>query len=525
MMDTRVAIKEFFPKMFCNRDENTSHITVATTSNHGLVDKLRKKFVDEAKAIFKMNHPNIVKVHDIFEENGTAYYVMDFIDGQSLGDILKVRGSLPEAEAVGYIRQVADALKYVHSLNRLHLDIKPGNVMLDSDNHVVLIDFGASKHYDDGTGENTSTLMGVNTPGYAPPEQMSRSFSDFNPTADVYALGATLYRLLTNITPPDSIMLMSGDEELDPLPSAVSAATQNAVAKAMIPQRKRRTQSIADFLALLGSRPTPGVSEEVTVVEEEETRLKVEKTVVVTPPKPKFENRTFNVKGVSFTMIAVEGGTFFMGSKGSEAEKDEKPVHEVTLSDYHIGQTQVTQALWQAVMDNNPSEFKGANLPVEMVSWNDCQTFIQNLNSLTGQRFRLPTEAEWEFAARGGRKSLGFEYSGSNNIDEVAWYADNSYTRTGWLGNKKDQQPHPVATKAPNELGIYDMSGNVWEWCQDWYGIYNSSAQTNPQGPLGGSSRVLRGGSWILNARYCRSSYRGSGAPTSRDYLGLRLAL
>lgn len=527
MMDTRVAIKEFFPKMFCNRDESTSHITVATHSNRALVEKLRKKFVDEAKSIFKMNHPNIVKVHDIFEENGTAYYVMDYIDGQSLGDILKIRGALPEAEAVGYIRQVADALKYVHSLNRLHLDIKPGNVMLGSDGRAILIDFGASKHYDDETGENTSTLMGVNTPGYAPPEQMSRSFSDFNSAADVYALGATLYRLLTNITPPDSIMLMSGDEELDPLPSAVSAATQNAVAKAMIPQRKRRTQSIADFLALLGSRPTPGVSEEVTVVEEEETRLKVEKTVVVTPPKPKFENLTFNIKGVSFTMIAVEGGTFLMGSDDSDAYDDEDTFFKVALSNYYIGQTQVTQALWQAVMGNNPSFFKGSNLPVEQVSWYDCQTFIQNLNSLTGQRFRLPTEAEWEFAARGGKKSHGFKYSGSNNIDEVAWYTDNSYTRTGWLGIKKEQQPHPVATKKANELGIYDMSGNVWEWCQDdWYGSYNSSAQTNPQGPLDGSGRGLRGGSWLSIGEYCRSSEGGLDSPSRSDYgLGLRLAL
>ncbi|MDO4211115.1 MAG: bifunctional serine/threonine-protein kinase/formylglycine-generating enzyme family protein [Bacteroidales bacterium] len=528
MMDTRVAIKEFFPKMFCNRDESTSHITVATHSNRALVEKLRKKFVDEAKSIFKMNHPNIVKVHDIFEENGTAYYVMDFIDGQSLGDILKVRGALPEAEAVGYVRQVADALKYVHSLNRLHLDIKPGNVMLDSDNRTILIDFGASKHYDDGTGENTSTLMGMNTPGYAPPEQMSRSFSDFNPTADVYALGATLYRLLTNITPPDSIMLMSGDEELDPLPSTVSAATQNAVAKAMIPQRKRRLQSIGEFLTLLGGHPTPGVSDEMTVVKEEETLVKVENTVVVAPSKPRLENRTFNVKGVSFTMVAVEGGTFLMGSDDPESNANEKPVHTVTLSDYYICQTQVTQALWYVVMGNNPSYYKGNDLPVERVSWDDCQTFIKKLNNLTGHNFRLPTEAEWEYAARGGNNSRGYKYSGSNNIAEVAWYEDNSYTHKGWLGIMKDEQTHPVATKKANEIGIYDMSGNVYEWCQDWYerSYYSSSAQTNPKGPSSGSYHVYRGGSWNSYARRCRVANRFNDTPFyCVNILGLRLAL
>ena len=168
--------------MFCNRDENTSHVTVATQGNRELVDKLRKKFNEEAKAVFQMKHDNIVRVLDIFEENGTAYYVMEYIDGKSLNEITKERGALPEAEAVGYICQVADALKYVHSLNRLHLDIKPGNIMVDKNGKAILIDFGASKHYDDDSGENTSTLMGVNTKGYAPIEQSTQSFtSSSNP--------------------------------------------------------------------------------------------------------------------------------------------------------------------------------------------------------------------------------------------------------------------------------------------------------------------------------------------------------
>ena len=256
MMDTRVAIKEFFPKMFCNRDENTSHITVATQSNRELVDKLRKKFIEEAKAIFKMNHPNIVKVHDIFEENGTAYYVMDYIDGKSLGDIVKQRGALPEADAVGYIRQVADALKYVHSLNRLHLDIKPGNVMVDANGHAMLIDFGASKHYDMESGENTSTLMGVNTKGYAPVEQSTQSFTKFSPATDIYALGATLYKLLTGITPPDANLLMAKEEALAPLPGSISSATRNAVLKAMTLIRANRPQNIDAFLSLLDNTNT-----------------------------------------------------------------------------------------------------------------------------------------------------------------------------------------------------------------------------------------------------------------------------
>ena len=219
-------------------------------------------------------------------------------------------------------------------------------------------------------------------------------------------------------------------------------------------------------------------------------------------------------------MVPVEGGTFTMGAtleQGSDAHGDEKPVHKVTLSSFAIGQTEVTQELWEAVMGSNPSSYKGAKRPVEEVSWNDCQTFITKLNQLTGKKFRLPTEAEWEYAARGGKNSKGYKYAGSNTIDEVAWYASN------W-----GIQTHDVATKKPNELGLYDMSGNVWEWCQDLYGsnYYSSSPQTNPTGPSSGSNRVLRGGSRIHYARDCRVSLRYYDDPDWRSIsCGLRLAL
>ena len=230
-------------------------------------------------------------------------------------------------------------------------------------------------------------------------------------------------------------------------------------------------------------------------------------------------NQRFTVNGVSFEMVRVEGGTFTMGAtseQGSDAYDDEKPTHQVTLSSYSIGKTEVTQALWQAVMGSNPSYYyKGANYPMYYVSWEYCQEFITKLNALTGKTFRLPTEAEWEFAARGGSNSQGFKYSGSNTLSDVAWYEDNSSSTT-----------HPVATKAPNELGIYDMSGNVNEWCNDWYGSYTSASQTNPTGPNSGSYRVLRGGSWYSYARGCRVSNRYGSYPTDRGSgLGLRLAL
>ena len=227
-----------------------------------------------------------------------------------------------------------------------------------------------------------------------------------------------------------------------------------------------------------------------------------------------FPGIVYTVNGVSFKMIAVKGGTFQMGS--NDGNKWEKPVHWVTLSDYYIGETEVTQELWNAIMGSNPS-YRTGNMqrPVEMVSWNDCQTFISKLNQLTGATFRLPTEAQWEYAARGGNKSKGYIYSGSNEIDEVAWYEYNSGGMT-----------QPGQTKAPNELGIYDMTGNVYEWCTDWYGAYSSAAQTDPTGPATGSSRVCRGGSWFFNATFCcRVADRHYYTPTDcLDVLGLRLA-
>ncbi len=228
-------------------------------------------------------------------------------------------------------------------------------------------------------------------------------------------------------------------------------------------------------------------------------------------------NKTFTVNGVSFEMVAVKGGTFTMGASSgdSDAYDWEKPAHSVTLGDYYIGKFEVTQELWEAVMGGNPSYFKGSNLPVEQVSWDDCQTFIRKLNSLTGANFRLPTEAEWEYAARGGSKSKGYKYSGSNNINDVAWYTGNSGSNT-----------HAVGTKSPNELGIYDMSGNVWEWCQDWYGSYSSGSQTNPTGPSSASNRVTRGGSWCYDAQDCRVSNRSSLTPDSRySFLGFRVVV
>ena len=655
-----LAIKEFFVKDFCNRDAATNCISVATQNKAELVEKLRAKFLAEAAALYGFDHPNIVRVTDTFEENGTAYYVMEYIDGSSLANIVEKNGPLSEEKALGYIRQVADALKYVHSQNYLHLDVKPHNIMVDGNDRAVLIDFGVSKQYDEANGANTSTLVG-STPGYAPLEQSGSGIREFSPTTDIYSLGATLFKLVTGMNPP---VASEVNENGLPTPVGVSSALFHAIETAMQPRRKDRPQNIDEFLSLLsengkvktengknkeendgetvlngnvkGASKREGenlfthtasessfdevkgengklVADEfhsIDVVEvpdsadtvisnegekshsagavisnegekshsanneilrsaqndnsagnvisnesEKSQKNKPGKSLwlilllllvtgagawflfggTVSSDAPKadttkkqtvaldnsFKTREFKVGNVSFKMVVVEGGKFRMGSE--DGYDNEKLVHDVTVSDYYIGETEVTQALWEEVMGSNPSRFKGSDNPVENVNYNDCVTFVKKLNEKlkaagqlpAGREFRLPTEAEWEYAARGGNRSRGYQYSGSNTLSSVAWYWDNGNETT-----------HPVKEKHANELGLYDMSGNVLEWCYDWYADYSSSLQTNPKGPSTGSYRVLRGGSWFNDARNCRVACRGYSSPDYRPYDGgLRLAL
>jgi len=712
----RVAVKEFFMKDLCNRDDATSEVSVPSTGSRELVEKFRHKFLREARMIAALDNPHIVRIYDVFEENGTAYYVMEHLDGGSLTDEVRQSGPLPEARALDYIRQVADALAYLHGQNILHFDVKPSNILVGKSGQAVLIDFGISKHYDEAGSQTSSTPVGISK-GYAPMEQYQQGeISTFTPATDIYSLGATLYFLLTGQTPPSASEV--NEDGLPPLPSGIDAPIREAIVKAMAPRRKDRPQTVKEFLALLeapvpdegeseetepippvgaaasgrkgsgntsrtggtssrtggsssrtggtasgnpgqspassdkkkgwlwgvlsavvvaaavfgigsllkhGENATPAPTDSLALVDSlpapapapaapssaelEYGTLKVESTpagaaiwldgkntkkttpeileeiaagshrVVLkldgyqditknvtvkkderttctltlkevaqptstpaqtpapaqtTTPTPapapsnvtslgngwsKTKNgykTTYTNGEVSFTMVAVAGGTFTMGSSASDSEAydDEKPAHSVTVSGFSIGETEVTQALWQAVMGSNPSYFKGEQRPVERVSYNDCKTFISRLNSLTGENFRLPTEAEWEFAARGGNRSQGYKYSGSNSVGSVAWYDGNSGNTT-----------HSVKTKSPNELGLYDMTGNVWEWCYDWKGNYSSNSQTNPRGPQSGSYRVYRGGSWDNSAGYCRVAFRYFNTPGFwNSNLGLRLA-
>lgn len=540
------AMKEFFMDG-CLRDASGK---VSTADTKGEAADGLKDFISEAWRLNSLcgQCRNIVPVDEVFEANGTACYVMEFLDGGSLADYVKKHGALSVGAAKKILKPVADAVAFLHCNRITHLDIKPGNIMFRSNGDPVLIDFGLAKHYDRRGNATTTVRTLAYSAGFSPAEQYV-GLKQFSPQSDVYALAATFANMLTGKTPPEAIDL---EFSLNDWSVCLPEEVRPAVVHAMAYSRKDRTLSVRDFVKeLYGNEPSvvekpvsqpaaePTVESKTEVIGEGKKSTKkwwiiaacVAVAAVVGIVCAKFlsvesapqlvaveGSQTFTVNGVKFTMVPVEGGTFTMGATSEQvgdAEVDENPAHQVTLSDYYIGQTEVTQALWEAVMGSNPSDSKGDNLPVERVSWNDCQVFIQKLNQLTGKQFRLPTEAEWEYAARGGRKSRGCKYAGGNDIGLVAWYDDNN------SGNRA----HTVATKQANELGIYDMNGNVWEWCSDWYDGYQLSSQSDPQGPSSGSSRVNRGGICYGDARGCRVSDRNYNTPVGRfDVLGLRLS-
>ncbi|MCF0159202.1 MAG: SUMF1/EgtB/PvdO family nonheme iron enzyme [Bacteroidaceae bacterium] len=376
--------------------------------------------------------------------------------------------------------------------NFAHGDITPDNIIVKTDGSLALVDYDCM--YVPAMNGQKSPNLG--TSAFRHPR---RTIDDFDRTIDVFALSSIAVSL-------KAIALKPSIFEDYGVPGSLifSEKDYNEPDKSKILKKLTTLLNEQEFCRLFG--------EFLIVLSYKNSSNSIsmgQQPINVNP-------LTFTVKGVSFEMVNVEGGTFDMGSNDPDAAFDAKSVHSVTLSDYSIGKTVVTQALWQVVMGNNPSNFKGDNLPIEKVSWCDCQEFIRKLNVLTGKTFRLPTEAEWEFAAKGGNKSKGYKYSGSDNIDNVAWYKDNSGNTT-----------HPVATKQPNELGIYDMSGNVWEWCSDWYGNYDSCSQRNPNGPDSGFFfRVSRGGGWSYETGSCGVSNRDGSDPSDRgNELGLRLVL
>ena len=409
-----------------------------------------------------------------------------------------------------------------------HGDIKPDNILVRADGAMVLVDYD---------GLFVPSMLGTpsreaGTPAFRHPNRPIMPFDERIDDFPLASINLSLYlialqpELLQKYGAKDRLLFAEADYVNLAQCSVVKEITklnyephlQRLYALFLIALSEGSLERCENRLMLL---PPPMIDFALP-------RLTVPKpaTILQTPSAPvsqaglsMFSDLEIDVNGVKFRMKYVEGGTFMMGAPGddSEALDRECPRHSVTLDNYYIAETQVTQELWLALMGNNPSKFKGdIHRPVETVSWNDCQEFIKKLNRFTGKKFSLPTEAQWEYAARGGKKSKGYKFSGSNNLGDVAWYGED--LKTG--------STHPVAQKQANELGLYDMAGNVWEWCQDWYSNYDCFAENNPHGPRSGDNRVLRGGSWLNSPGICRVSFRNFFNPVNRfDYYGLRLAL
>ena len=571
-----------FGEVWRARDEVTE-AEVAVKIYIALDKQGLKEFTEEFKVANALNHPNLLHAdyYDIYENR--PFIVMPYCPESSVSMV----GKMDEERAWKFLRDVSSGLSYLHGKDIVHRDIKPDNIMQDREGNFLISDFGISTRMRSTLRRNSTREMSqkdiAGTIGYMAPELFTKKPESVKAT-DIWAMGASLYELLSGELPfmgQGGVMQLHG-AEIPKIPESYSQDLREAVAACLAKDTWERPtaeqlQSYAEA-KLRGETParlwkSGGVSEkregqnETLKPEQEEAgKPKGNQTVAISmenaarqPKKAEAGsgareegrkkksgwiwgivllavfaagillwqnkqsqaalNQIIRVGDVEFEMVYVEGGTFTMGGtseQGSDAESDERPVHSVTLSSFHIGKYEVTQGLWREVMGSNPSyNPSGDDYPVEDVSWEDCQEFIGKLNARTGLTFRLPTEAEWEYAARGGRKSRGYKYSGSNSIGDVAWYSGNS-------GNHM----HPVGRKSPNELGLYDMSGNVWEWCYDWYGDYTAEAQRNPTGPVSGRTRVLRGGSFWSYARHCRVSSRINSYPGSRfDFNGLRLVL
>ena len=461
-----------------------------------------ERFRNEAKIQAGLIHPNIITLHSFFMDEGNYYMVMEYAQGITLKELIKQKGKLDESTAKHIMLQMLEGVGFAHQLGIVHRDLKPSNIMVSKDGKIKIMDFGIAKVLGDRGMTKTGTKMG--TLYYMSPEQV-KAEKDIDQRTDIYSLGIIYYEMLTGKVPFNTdtesdfevmSQIVHGDLSSVLNKYDIELKTNAVITKMTKNQKTERYVTCYNCTEEIKGNGYIKQNEPVIKIKEKVEEKKEEKSNILLPE-----------------MIYVEGGSFTRYSSNSFGFGKEE--HVVTLDSFYIGKYPITQKEWISIMGNNPSHFKGDNLPVEQVSWNDVQNFITKLNLKTGENYRLPTEAEWEYAARGGIKSKGYKYAGSNNINEVAWYKSNSSNQT-----------QPVGTKAPNELGIYDMSGNVWEWCQDWYdeNYYSISPNNNPKGSYKGTIRVLRGGSWYVAGSNCCSAIRGRNVPIGRSsFYGFRL--
>ena len=493
-------------------DQRINCIVALKETTAGNNNDTRRAFEREASLLGNLRHPALPKVMDYFSEGGGDFLVMEYIPGQDLAQLLALRGSpFTQTEVLRFADDLLKVLEYLHGQQPpvLHRDIKPANLKLTEQGDIFLLDFGLAK----GTAGQMATLITSRsvrgyTAVYASLEQIHGQGTD--PRSDIYSLSATLYHLLTGVTPTDAPTryTMIADEQPDPLQPLeqlnpqVSAGVAAIIHQALAINRRQRLATATDMRKALrrAAEEDDRLAEGIQEQREGQGRFNAEaatQRIVIETTAAAGEDEE------PMGLVWIPPGQFIRGSETGDA--DEKPAQLVTLSNgFYMGRYAVTQAQWQAVMGNNPSHFEGDDLPVEQVSWNDAQTFIERLNE-QGARFtyRLPTEAEWEYACRAGTTG-----DGAGDLEVMAWHKGNSGGRT-----------QAVGTRLPNAFGLFDMLGNVWEWCEDWYHDDYAGAPVDGSAWLSGGEqahRVLRGGSWDYTAQTLRPSFRNRNSPDYR---------
>ncbi len=501
-----------------------------------------QQFFREAQAAARLNHPGIVAVHDVIRDGSSAYIVMELIRGVSLEQ--NVPSGKPAALRI--LREAAAALDFAHALGVVHRDIKPGNILIDETGHVKVADFGIAKVGNKQAANDPEQTSG--TAGYMSPEQIRGELLDGR--ADQFSLAVLAYKLLCGKLPfdaPNWVAITFKILKEEPAqPVGLSKEEGAAILKGLSKQAADRFPSCIALVEAMTLREKPSESSRrylgvgivaalllalggfwayqsasqapapVIVIQNQ----KVDPAPAVTAPAvleskpvPKADPHHMEIGGVPFEFAPIPAGQFKMGSDDPQDTGDERPAHMVTLSKaFQLGKTEVTRKQWEAVMGGKAPDGTAADLPMTNVSFEQVQAFLNKLNSRgDGFRYRLPSEAEWEYAARAGTKGPLY-----GKMDEIGWHGDNS-----------GKAPHPVGRKEPNAWGLNDMIGNAWEWVADWHGAeyYASSPAADPKGPPNGTIKMFRGGSYLAGGMILRVSYRQGAAPTERgEDIGFRLA-
>jgi len=495
------------------------HVAIKVLHSHLRRDpEVLARFKTEAVIEAKLNHPHIVTVYDFLEADEHVALIMQYVPGQALDGFLASRGRLPWELAVELTQQILEAIHYAHRQGLVHRDLKPSNILVEETEDRLLArvtDFGVAKVLGDGK-HRTETGARIGTLAYMSPEQMRRP-QDVDGRSDIYAIGVMLYEMLTGEAPfagatdLDVMQRIVGHEFVAPrvLNGAVPEVLERVVLRAMALEVEDRYGTCGEFRrALGGQRGAPAL-------------MPREDKVVRHPAPPPPDARRVDLPALK--MIAIPAGRFTMGSPKDEFGRNgDETQHEVELTRaFEMSAAAVTQAQWHQVMGTNPSLTSGAGPPVERVNWYDAVEFCIKLSELAGLQpayrisggdvvwntkscgYRLPTEAEWEYACRAGTTTAYHTGSGESDLALAGWYSGNA-----------GSEAHPVGNKTPNAWGLYDMHGNVWEWCWDWYGKYGKGPHRDPQGAADGSDRVIRGGSWDDDAGYCRAAFRDWSDPS-----------